>query len=125
MGTETGNDAIQARLRHALRTAVKSKDTVAVSALRSALSAIANAEAVPAQDVSSRSAGAHVAGGTAGLASAEAERRILTAEETAAIVAEEITERQAAARQYEGAGHPDRASRLRHEADVIQSAGQA
>jgi uncharacterized protein YqeY len=38
--------AVRERLSRALRAAMKARDTVAVSALRSALSAIANAEAV-------------------------------------------------------------------------------
>jgi hypothetical protein len=41
-------DDIRITLQRALRAAMKSRDTVAVSALRSALAAIANAEAVPA-----------------------------------------------------------------------------
>jgi uncharacterized protein len=40
-------DEIQQRPREALRAAMKAKDTVAVSALRSVLAAIANAEAIP------------------------------------------------------------------------------
>lgn len=39
-------DPLQARLRVALREAMKAKDAVAISALRSALSAVGNAEAV-------------------------------------------------------------------------------
>src|SRR5215468_9855921 len=38
---------VRSRLQAALRTAMKAQDTVAVSALRSALAAIANAEAIP------------------------------------------------------------------------------
>lgn len=118
------DESIAATLRSALRAALRAKDTAAVSALRSALAAIANAEAVPEQD--RPAAGSeHIAGGSAGLASTEAERRTLTDEETAAIVIAEIGERQTAARQYESAGHPERASRLRREADAIQSAIQA
>lgn len=131
MDTTSGNDSMPEQLRHALRTALKSKDTVAASALRSALAAIANAEAVPVRDGDgSREGGGladseHFAGGTAGLGSAEAERRMLTREETAAIIRAEISERETAARQYESAGHPERAARLRREADAIRSAFQA
>ncbi|MBO0802496.1 MAG: GatB/YqeY domain-containing protein [Nocardiopsaceae bacterium] len=120
MGTDT--DTLQARLRLALRAAMKSKDAVATSALRSALAAIGNAEAVSRNPDTANAVSQHVAGGAAGLGAAEAERRSLTRDETARIVRDEISDRQASARQYEAAGHPDRAERLRYEAQAIQSA---
>lgn len=125
METDTGGDAIQAGLRTALRAAMKAKDTVAASALRSVLAAIANAEAVPQGSETATAASQHIAGGTAGLGSAEAERRRLTREETARIVREEMSDREAAARQYDAAGHPERAARLRREAHLIQAATEA
>jgi uncharacterized protein len=125
-----GGGDVRARLQMALRAAMKARDTVAVSALRSALAAIANAEAIPvptapaslpptapATDVHQ-----YVAGSTAGLAAAEAERREVTEEDAAGIVQAEVTERQVAARQYQAAGHADRAGRLLREAQVIQYA---
>lgn len=122
MDRDTGGDAIQARLRLALRAAMKAKDTVAVPALRSVLAAIGNAEAVPRRDGDAPAGSQHVAGGTVGLAAADTARRVLTLEETVTVVQGEVSDRQAAARQYEAAGHPDRAARLRREAQVIQSA---
>jgi len=85
---EAGID-IRARLTLALRQALKRRDPMAVSAFRSALSAIGNAEAV------------------------DADREIVRAE---------ISERLAAAGQYEQAGHADRGARLRDEAQVLKSA---
>jgi hypothetical protein len=120
MGTD-----IEAGLRTALRAAMKAKDTVAASALRSALAAIANAEAVPPGPGTTTAASQHVAGGTAGPGSAETERRRLTRDETDRIVRGEISDREAAARQYEAAGHPDRADRLRREAQAIRAAIEA
>jgi uncharacterized protein len=119
---DTGGDTIQARVQVALRAAMKAKDTLAVSALRSVLAAIGNAEAVPPQERASPGGSQHVAGGAAGLGAAEAERRRLRRDETAGIVRDEISDRQAAARQYEAAGHPERAARLRREAQAIQDA---
>jgi uncharacterized protein YqeY len=118
-------DEIQERLRVALRAAMKSRDTVATSALRSALAAIANAEAVPPEPTTGPSAlagHAHVAGSVAGLRAAEAERRALTGDDVAAIVAAEAADRRGAAAQYEASGNAGRAARLRHEAEVIESA---
>lgn len=134
MDTNAGRDAIRAGLELALRAAIKARDTVAVSALRSVLAAIANAEAVPqpgrsttptsvatAPSANGAVASQHIAGGATGLGAAEADRKTLTGEETAALVRNEIAERQAAARQYEDAGHQERAARLLREARVIQA----
>jgi uncharacterized protein len=117
---------IRAHLGRALREALKARDRVAASALRSALAAIANAEAVPPTGASAGPPGAasnpYVAGAAAGVGGAEAERRLLTDAETGAIVRAEIAERHAAADQYDQAGHADRAARLRQEAEVLSSA---
>jgi uncharacterized protein len=106
------------RLQAALRLALKQRDTAAISALRSALAAIGNAEALPAP-ATQHGGGQYVAGSIAGLGAAEAGRRVLTEAEIADIVSTEIAERRAAAARYEQAGHADRADRLRREADAL------
>jgi uncharacterized protein YqeY len=118
---------VRGRLQQALRAAMKARDAVAVSALRSVLAAIANAEAVPppAGSPSDGSSPAvtgnqYVAGSTAGLAATEAGRRELTGEEFAGIVWAEVAERRAAARQYHAAGQAEQAERLLREAQVIE-----
>lgn len=98
--------------------ALKQRDTAAVSALRSALAAIGNAEALPAP-ATHGGGGQNVAGSIAGLGATEASRRALTPAEIAGIVSTEIAERRAAADRYEQAGHADRADRLRREADAL------
>jgi uncharacterized protein len=115
---------IRTRLRQALTAALKATDSAAVSVLRSALSAIGNAEAVgPGEPGSGRPAATgsdHVAGAVAfagpgtGRGAAEAQRRHLTEADVAAIVRAEAAEREAAARQYEHAGHAEQAAGLRH-----------
>ncbi len=111
------------RLHLALRDALKTRDTVAISALRSALAALDNAGAVPAGPPAGAGTGSvHVAGAASGVGSAEAERRRLDAAETEQIVRAEIADRLAAARQYEQRGHPDRATRLRREASILLAA---
>jgi uncharacterized protein len=107
------------RLQTALRVALKQRDAAAVSALRSALAAIGNAEALPAPAGQRGGAGRYVAGSIAGLGAAEASRRVLTEAEIGDIVISEIAERRAAAARYEQAGHADRADRLRREADAL------
>ncbi len=108
------------RLRADLLTAMKARDAVAVSAIRSALAAIGNAEAVdtpaiPAPD----GGGPHFAGSRPGLGAAEAPRRALSEAEVDAILRGQIDERRAAASGYERLGDTERAARLREEAEVL------
>jgi uncharacterized protein len=125
--TESNDDqagsGLQDQLRHALRAALRSRDTEAVAALRSALAALANAEAVPAP-ASALPPGAspHIAGAAAGLGTGEAQRRQLSAAEAHHIVDDEVSGRLSAAEQYDSAGHADRAARLRREAAVLTAA---
>jgi uncharacterized protein len=109
------------RLRAALAEALRDRDSAAASAVRSALAAIGNAEAIGVAADSARTppTSAHFAGATAGLGSAEAPRRALSDDEIAQIVRAEITERQAAARQYDELNRSDQAARLRGEADIF------
>ena len=111
---------VQARLRLALAESLRARDTIAVSALRSALGAIGNAEAVePGTAAPTGSGSPHVAGAGAGLGAAEAPRRRLSAAEVEQIVRVEAGERERAAHDYERAGHADRAGRLRREARLL------
>lgn len=88
-----------------------------MSALRSALGAIGNAEAVDPGTAGPGRPGAsgsiHFAGAAAGLGAAEAERRHLAEADVAAIVRAEAAEREAAASQYERSGNAGRAAELR------------
>jgi uncharacterized protein len=111
--------SVQVRLRGALTEALRSRDSIAASALRSALSAIANAEAVPSANTSRGVGSEHVAGAVAGLGAAEAARRELTEHDVAAIVAAEISDRRSAAGDYERLGRSDQSARLRLEADIL------
>jgi uncharacterized protein len=130
---------VRARLRLALTDALRARDIIAVSALRSALGAIGNAEAVAAETVAAEpvdteavAAGPapapgpgpgspYVAAAAVGLGATEARRRSLSTAETEQIVRAEAGERQRAAREYERAGHADQADRLRREARVLIS----
>ena len=117
------HNTLAEHLRLALRDALKAKDVIAVSALRSALAAIDNAGAVPVQPVPSAGRGsAHFAGTAQGVGAGEAERRHLSEAEVEEITRAEIAERQAATRSYAQSGHPDQADRLRREAGVLMSA---
>jgi uncharacterized protein YqeY len=106
-------------LRRDLTAAMRSKDRVAVRALRSLLSALGNAEAVPTTGPETGGGSEHVAGGVAGLGAGEAERRRLTDDDVAALVRQEVEERLSAADQLDAAGRSDRAEPLRAEAAVL------
>jgi uncharacterized protein len=117
--------AVQHRLRAALGQALRRRDSIAVAALRSALSAIGNAQAVSPAAPAAGPSSEHLAGARAGLGAGEAPRRRLTAAQVEQVIQAEISERQQAARGYERAGQPGRAQRLRAEADVLAAAAAA
>jgi uncharacterized protein len=94
----------RALLRRSLMTARKQRDTVRVSALRSMLGAIDNAEAVDA---------AQLAGVT------EVARRQLSEEQIRELMRTEIDERLIAANDYVEHGHAEQAAALRAEATAV------
>ncbi|MCX8553765.1 GatB/YqeY domain-containing protein [Mycolicibacterium mucogenicum] len=107
----------RAGLRSRLIAPRKAKDNVAVAALRSALSAIDNAET---PDVPLPRAGA-IADSAHGLGAAEVARRHLTDDEIQELIDTEVDERRAAAGQLRAAGHGDRAARVEAEAAVLRA----
>ncbi|HEV2635738.1 MAG TPA: hypothetical protein VGX23_11365 [Actinocrinis sp.] len=109
-------DSLRDRLRAAVPVAMKARDRRTVSALRSALAAIENAEAV---DVGDGPRAGAIEASAVGVGSTEAPRRALSEAEIAAIVQVEIAERRSAAAGYEAAGHADRAADLVAEADAL------
>jgi uncharacterized protein YqeY len=104
-------------LRDALLTARKNRDAIRVSALRSALSAIDNAETPDDARIDTPSSGA-IAGGVVGLGAAEVARRALSDEHIRSLLHVEIDERLAAAKEFD-ASHTERAATLRTEAAVL------
>jgi uncharacterized protein len=111
---------MRASLRDDLTAALKARNHVAITALRSALAAIENAESVPADHPLDSSIGnEHVAGAATGLGAADAERRQLTEADQRSIVENEMRDRSAAADEYEQIGRTDLAERLRAEAEVL------
>lgn len=113
---------LRTRLRADLKTAMKSRSAVEVSAIRSLLAALDDAEAVapPATAPISSLGGEHVAGAAVGVGSTEVDRRVLTAAEVELVVSGQIEERQAAAATFDAVAQPDAARRLRDEAGVIE-----
>lgn len=111
---------IRDRMRAALPVAIKQRDTTTVMALRSALAAIENAEAVPTAETPAPIIGrGEIAGAAVGLGAGDVPRRGLSETQVAEIVRREISDRHQAADIYERAGRNDHARELRDEADVL------
>src|SRR5829696_9540635 len=132
--TEATKD-IRARMRRGLFDAMKARDQQAVAALRSTLARIDNAEAVDPEAVDPEAVDPEavddgpalgtdqghpaVAGSVLGVGAAEVDRRVLTPEEMAAMVRDEVTEREVAADVLERVDRPDQAERLRAQAKLL------
>ncbi|WP_406231507.1 hypothetical protein [Nocardia sp. NBC_01009] len=108
---------LRERLRAALPVAIKVRDRNAIAALRSALGAIDNAEAIDTVDVR---AGA-IENSAVGLGAAEARRRDLTEADIEQIVRVEIADRRTAADEYDSLGRTDRGDSLRAEAATLDA----
>jgi uncharacterized protein YqeY len=111
---------MRSRMRQDLTAALKARDQTAVAALKSALAAIDNAEAVADERSHARGSGSeHIAGATAGAGSSDVPRRTLSEADLQAIVRAQLEERHEAADLYERLGREDEAARLRREAAVL------
>ena len=109
---------VRQRLSAALAPAMKARDRVAVAAIRSALAAVSNAEAVPVDTVPSAGA---IEAAALGAGSADAPRRELSEDDVLAVVALEVADRDRAAAEMTGHGHHEEAQRLTAEADVLRA----
>ncbi|GAB3429228.1 GatB/YqeY domain-containing protein [Flindersiella endophytica] len=107
--------SVRDQLQADLKTALKARDRVASSTIRSLLGAIANAEAVeaPAEDRSVAPLGA------VGVGVGEVDRRELTEAEILAVIRADADERAAALEHAEAHGRTDAAERLRAESGVL------
>lgn len=108
-------------LRDALPGAMKAGDTPARNAIRSALAAIENAEAVESTPDGPVADGPHVAGASVGVGVTEVHRAELDDEHILELVTAERDERLAAAADYRRSGALDRAERLGAEAAALDS----
>lgn len=112
--------ALRSLLRADLVAAMKARRTEAVTALRTAIAVIDNAEAVEAPAQAASHAGSeHVAGARTGVGSTEAERRVLSLAEVRALLRAQVEDRTGEADRYDTYGQRDAALRLRREADVL------
>ena len=110
---------LRARLRTDLVAAMRARDTGVVAALRTAIAAIDNAEAVEVDagmdDVTSE----HVAGAESGVGSTEAARRVLSLDDLQAVLRAQVGERLTEAERYASYDRAEDAERLRREAEAL------
>ncbi|MCK9903428.1 hypothetical protein CC117_19740 [Parafrankia colletiae] len=113
---------LRAALRDDLVAAMKARNRDAVTALRTTIAALDNAEAVavevPGQE--QPPASGRIAGGREGLGVTEAERRELSADTVRAILRSQLSERVDEADRYDALGQAAAGDRLRREADALR-----
>ncbi len=109
----TTDSPLRTRLRAALLEARRARDAETVSTLRTALSALENAEAVP----TTARAGA-IEQAPVGAGSAEAARRVLSDTDELALLDEEIASLREAARVLASSA-PERSTAVRRAAEVL------
>jgi uncharacterized protein len=102
--------SLRQQLNGDLLLAMKAKDIIAISAIRSVLSALDNASAVPASTVAAPVFGR----------SGDVPRRDLSDTDCQAIISAEVSARALAAEEYTRLGRDDVAARLRAEQAVIE-----
>jgi hypothetical protein len=112
--------AFREQLRCDLRVAMKQGRREAISALRTLIAAIDNAEAVRPGAESTRIGGGVIAASSPGVGSTEAPRRVLSADDVRAIVEDLVDEYDTQADQYGSMRQGDAAERLRRAADVLR-----
>lgn len=115
-----GSAALRRRLNDSLRAAVKARNAAAAAALRSAIGAIDNAEAVQRPDDSGQQGG-KVARPHLGVGVADVARRELSTDDVVDILRTEIADRTSVAADFERMGRDDQAASLRSEAAVLMS----
>jgi uncharacterized protein len=110
---------IEARLRAALKEAMRSRDPVATSAIRSALGAVDNAGSVGVTGRNVPAGSDYIAGSVKGLGAGDVPQREMNDEQIIEIVLVEVRDREGAAEEYSALGRTEEAARLRSEAEVL------
>jgi uncharacterized protein len=113
-------ERLRRRLRESLKVALNARDRIAVAALRSAMSAVDNAEAVDRSHVPAPSGGT-IGDVRLGVGAGEVARRKLSTQDVIEVIRAEVLDRTTAAAEYERRGRAEEASRLRAEATALLS----
>jgi hypothetical protein len=100
---------------------MKARDADALAALRTAIAAIDNAEAVAVPSTRAPVTSSHVAGARSGAGSTEAARQRLGSDESRDILRGQIAEHAREADRYDTLGQADAAERLRRQARTLEA----
>lgn len=111
-------ELVRDKLRTALLRAMRDRDPETVSALRSVLGALDNAES---SGIIAPRAGA-IEASAVGIGRADAARRELTDADVCHVIQMEIDERRRAAEEYARAGRPERVAGIEREIAAIRAA---
>ena len=115
---------LRARLRDDLRAAMKARNAVATSVLRSLIAAIDNAQSVEvAKAPSAPVADSEWVAGASSFGAADVPRRLLSAAELDALMCDEAEKLRAAAAEMARLGRHEAADRARAEAEIAQRYG--
>ncbi len=112
---------VRLALRQRLTTALRERDKPTAAAMRSAIAALENAEAVPTSQGAVAATSRHVAGAAVGVGAAEAERLALDDAAESAILRAEVDGLLEAACEYESLGQVERAAVARAAADELST----
>ncbi|HEX6055586.1 MAG TPA: hypothetical protein VFY98_07230 [Intrasporangium sp.] len=112
---------VRLALRQRLTKALRERDKPTAAAIRSAVAALENAEAVPTSQHPVTATSTHVAGAAIGVGAAEAERLALDEATESAILRAEVDSLIEAAREYESLGRGERAAEARAAADELST----
>ncbi len=114
-------EPLRDRLRAALKDAMRARDEVARDALRTALGAIDNAEAVAVVDDGAPAVDGPIAGAVRGVGASEVPRLEVTEAQIADLLREQVVDRRATAEVVEQGGQGEAADRLRAEAELLET----
>jgi uncharacterized protein len=112
-------DELRAALRRGLRAALKARDADALAALRVAVAAIDNAEAVATTDTRGPVTSADIAGASSGVGSTEAVRQSLSLDQLRDILRDQMAEYEAEADRLRALGRPADAERSLGRAQIL------
>lgn len=113
-------DRVRAALRAGLTSAIKTRDSDAVAALRSAIAVIDNVESVDPAGAATELGNGSIAGSAQGVGSTEVQRRTLTADDVSVLLHDHLRDYLTEAQGYESLGQSDAATQLRRRAEIVR-----
>lgn len=121
MANLTTASQVKEALRRDLKTAMKERRRADTAALRQAISALDNAEAIAVDPPTTMEASEHVVGAAQGVGASEAERKTLSKNDVIAVLTDLIDEHRSHATSFAQLGRADAAGQSQHAANLLCS----